>query len=123
RPEITLTGWVDSVLPYLQSADIYVAPLRMGSGTRLKILEALAAGCGVVATPTAAAGLLPATKQAMRIAATEAEMIAAILALLPNTPERTALGQAAQFAVKENYDWSVLIPRLLAAYQTASQDA
>ncbi|MCA9914882.1 MAG: glycosyltransferase, partial [Anaerolineae bacterium] len=42
RPNISLTGWVDSVLPYLQAADVYIAPLRMGSGTRLKILEAMA---------------------------------------------------------------------------------
>ena len=42
--DLEITGWVDSVLPYLQAATVYIVPLRMGSGTRLKILEAMAAG-------------------------------------------------------------------------------
>ena len=43
---VRVTGWVESVLPFLHEAAIYIAPLRMGSGTRLKILQAMAAGCG-----------------------------------------------------------------------------
>src|SRR5690606_23656791 len=54
---IVLTGWVPEVTPYLHAAAVYIAPLRMGSGTRLKILEAMAAGCAIVATTLAAAGL------------------------------------------------------------------
>ena len=54
---VEITGWVDSVLPYLQTATVFVAPLRMGSGTRLKILEAMAAGCAVVTTSLGASGL------------------------------------------------------------------
>jgi polysaccharide biosynthesis protein PslH len=48
RANISLTGWVDSVQPYLSAAAVYIAPLRMGSGTRLKILEAMATGCGII---------------------------------------------------------------------------
>ena len=57
HPSIAITGWVPDVLPFLHATDVYVAPLRMGSGTRFKLLEALAAGCAVVATTWAAAGL------------------------------------------------------------------
>ena len=65
---VQVTGWVESVLPYLHQATIYVAPLRMGSGTRLKILQAMAAGCAVISTTIGAAGLNPALQSALTIA-------------------------------------------------------
>lgn len=123
RSDITLTGWVESVLPYLHAANVYVAPLRMGSGTRLKILEAMAAGCAVVATQTAASGLLSSAKDAMIVANTSEEIAQAIIDLLKHPDKRKIIGQAAQQAVRQNYDWSVLIPRLLEAYrQGVTQD-
>lgn len=117
QPNITLTGWVDSVLPYLHAATIFVVPLRMGSGTRLKILEAMASGCAIVATSIAAAGLSDDVKQALVIADDEASFAQATTQLLKNPDERMSLGQLAQEKVKANYDWSVLIPRLLRAYE------
>jgi glycosyltransferase involved in cell wall biosynthesis len=114
---ITITGWVDSVQPYLHSAAVYIAPLRMGSGTRLKILEALASGCPVVTTSIAASGLLPEAKRAMIIADEEAEMAKAIVNLLRDPAQRRELGALAKTAVQKHYDWSVLIPRLLSAYR------
>ncbi len=116
NPTITITGWVDSVKPYLQAADVYIAPLRMGSGTRLKLLEAMASGCAVVATSAAAAGLLSETKNAMIITDTESEMVKAIVNLLQNPSHRRELGEQARHTVRQHYDWQVLIPRLLAAY-------
>lgn len=113
---ITLTGRVDSVQPYLNSASVYVAPLRMGSGTRLKLLEAMASGCAIVATTIAAAGMLPETKQAMLIADEPANTADAIINLLQNPAQGEKLGAAARLSVRVHYDWSVLIPRLLAVY-------
>lgn len=117
RADITITGWVDSVTPYLYASAVYVAPLRMGSGTRLKILEAMASGCAVVATSTAAAGLLDEAKRALVIADSEHDIASAIITLLNNPAERQQRGAQAQQDVKQHYDWSVLIPRLLAAYK------
>jgi glycosyltransferase involved in cell wall biosynthesis len=117
NPAITLTGWVDSVAPYLYAADVYIAPLRMGSGTRLKILEAMAAGCAPVVTSVAASGLLDAAKSAMMIADTQATLAQAIIHLLQNPERRRKLGEQAKIAVRQHYDWSALIPRLLAAYK------
>ncbi|MBZ0310374.1 MAG: glycosyltransferase, partial [Anaerolineae bacterium] len=116
NPAITITGWVDSVKPYLQAADVYIAPLRMGSGTRLKLLEAMASGCAVVATSAAAAGLLSEPKNAMIITDTESEMAEAVVNLLKNPTQCRELGEQARHAVRQHYDWQVLIPRLLAAY-------
>ncbi|MAU10913.1 MAG: hypothetical protein CL607_13910 [Anaerolineaceae bacterium] len=116
-PNIQLTGWVDSVLPYLHNTDVYIAPLRMGSGTRLKILEAMACGCAIAATDLAASGLHDDARSALVIVNEEQTFAEAIDTLLTDRQERLRLGKKAQDAVRRHYDWSVLIPRLLAVYE------
>ncbi|MGB7340631.1 MAG: glycosyltransferase [Phototrophicaceae bacterium] len=119
QSNISLTGWVDTIPPYLYATDVYIAPLRMGGGTRLKILEAMASRCAIVATSIAAAGLNDAVKAAMVIADDEVDFANAIQILLDNPTKRAELGQQAQRMVKQHYDWSVLIPQLLTAYEEA----
>lgn len=117
RPNIEVTGWVPDVRPFLYATDVYVAPLRMGSGTRLKLLEAMAAGCAVVATSMAASGLPPDVKKSIVLADGEAEMTQAVESLLHQPDRRASLGKNARETVKRYYDWSLLIPRLLSAYK------
>ena len=115
-PDVRVTGWVESVKHFLHSATIYIAPLRMGSGTRLKILQAMAAGCAVVSTSIGAAGLHDDVRDAL-IIADEADAFArAITHLLEDENRRRELGALAQEQVGRHYDWSALIPRLLSAY-------
>ncbi len=114
---IELTGWVPKVRPFLHATDVYVAPLRMGSGTRLKILEAMAAGCAVVATELAAAGLPAEAQRGLIIANTEKDMAAQVVSLLKDPERSRALGQAAREYIRQNYDWSLLIPHLLQVYR------
>ena len=115
-PGIEVTGWVESVQPYLQRAAIYVAPLRMGSGTRLKILQAMAAGCAVVTTSIGAAGLNEDLRQALVIADEARDFAQAVVALLADETRRDELGRRARTQVARHYDWSALTPRLLRAY-------
>lgn len=117
QAHITITGWVDSVQPYLHSATLFIVPLRMGSGTRLKILEAMAAGCAVISTSIGAAGLNQNVKQAMRIVDSEAEFIQMVVSLLDDPALRNNLGHQAIEEVRQFYDWSALIPNLLNAYR------
>lgn len=117
QEHITITGWVDSVQPYLHSATIFIVPLRMGSGTRLKILEAMASGCAVVSTSIGAAGLNQDVKQAMQIVDNDSEFIQTVVSLLDNTQRRQDFGQQALQQVRQDYDWSALIPHLLNAYR------
>ncbi|MDX1991603.1 MAG: glycosyltransferase [bacterium] len=119
RPGVHLTGWVDSTRPYLHSAAVYVAPLRMGSGTRLKLLEAMASGCVIVATSAASAGLHPEAKQGMIVMDDEGAMAQAIVGMLQNPQQLETLRHEAKRLVRQYYDWSVLIPRLLDAYKDA----
>lgn len=114
---VHLTGWVDSVIPYLEAADVYIAPLRMGSGTRLKLLEAMACGCAIVCTTLAASGLLPEVKRAMIIADQPDDFAGAVQQLLNDPDERQRLGKQAQTLVQANYDWEQLIPRMQAIYE------
>ena len=113
---VQVTGWVESVQPYLQRATVYVAPLRMGSGTRLKILEAMAAGCAVVSTSIGAAGLNEDALSALTIANDAQTFAQAIVALLEDEGRRRELGSLAQAQVAKHYDWSALIPYLLRVY-------
>jgi glycosyltransferase involved in cell wall biosynthesis len=114
---IDLTGWVDRIPPYLHAADVYIAPLRMGSGTRLKLLEAMASGCAIVATSIAAAGLNDAVKSALVLADDAPAFAEAVQHLLKHPDIRRDMGRRASEQVAAHYDWSVLIPRLLAAYK------
>jgi len=117
QDHITITGWVDSVKPYLHSATIFIVPLRMGSGTRLKILEAMASGCAVVSTSIGSAGLHDDVREAMRIADDEETFYQTVVSLLEDGSLRDELGQQAIQQVRQYYDWSALIPHLLNAYK------
>jgi glycosyltransferase involved in cell wall biosynthesis len=77
----------------------------------------MASGCAVVATSVAASGMSAEVNEAILIRDTPEEMAAAILALLQDPAKRKTLGAKARHFVRRNYDWSVLIPRLLKAYE------
>ena len=117
RADVEVTGFVQEVLPFLHSAAVYVAPLRMGSGTRLKLLQAMAAGCAVVSTRTGAQGLDVTSGSEIILADDATSFAQATIALLRDPAQRSRLGKAAQNIVCKRYDWSVIMPRLLKTYQ------
>ncbi len=115
-PAVTLTGWVEEIQPYIAGAAVYVAPLRMGGGTRLKLLEAMAMERAVVATRLGAEGFPVTDGQELILADTAEAFADAVIVLLKDPGRRAALGHAARRFVQEGYDWRVLIPRLEGAY-------
>jgi glycosyltransferase involved in cell wall biosynthesis len=117
RDHVEVTGWVAEVQPFLHAAQVYVAPLRMGSGTRLKILEAMAAGCAVVATSVATSGLDAEAHDAMIVADDARAFAQTVIDLMGDPERRSALGEAARTVVRRRYDWSALIPCLLGIYK------
>ncbi len=119
---IRLTGWVESVLPYFHEAALFVAPLRMGSGTRLKILQAMAAGCAVLSTSVGAAGLNSQARGALEIADDADAFARAIVGLLQDDARRRELGARALEMVSEYYDWPVLTPKLLCVYESLARE-
>ena len=114
-PGITLTGRVPQVQPYLAGAGVYVLPLRIGSGTRLKLIESMAAGCAVVSTTVGAEGFPVSDGRELLLADTPEAFAAAVLALLDDAPLRAALGERAR-AFAANYDWRRIAPLLDRVY-------
>ncbi|MFO7680125.1 MAG: glycosyltransferase [Chloroflexota bacterium] len=120
-PGVTLTGWVESVQPYLAGAGVYVMPFRIGSGTRLKLIEAMASGLAIVSTPIGAEGFPVSNNRELVLAETPQELATAVLYLLDHPDERQKLGQAAvQFA--RQYDWRQVIPAFEAIYEEMMKD-
>jgi polysaccharide biosynthesis protein PslH len=112
---VTVTGWVESIRPYLHGATLFIMPFRIGSGTRLKLIEAMAAGKAIVSTPVGAEGFPINHRQELWLAESAEEMATAVLQLLDDPQTRTRLGQQArQFA--QQYDWRVVVPRFESLY-------
>ena len=119
---VKVTGWVESTLPYLRRAALFVLPMRMGSGTRLKALEAMASGCAVVSTSLGASGLRGELRGAVTIADDSQSFAHSVLRLLDDKRAREQLGARGQALARSHYDWSRLMPRLLDAYRAILND-
>lgn len=115
QPSITVTGWVADTRPYIANAALYVVPLRMGSGTRLKVLEAMAMGQAIVSTRRGIEGLAL-TEGEVVLADTATDFARAIVALLRDPARRRALGQNARARAVTQYDWRHIIPRFDQVY-------
>ncbi len=119
-PGVTVTGTVPDIRPYYQGALAAVVPLRSGGGTRLKILEAMAAGVPVISTPLGAEGLEVADgENVLLVDSSDGEGWADRLVSLADSPARRAqLTAAGLRLVQSRYDWEMLGSRLLATYES-----
>lgn len=104
-PGIEVTGAVPDVRPFVASAAVVVVPLRLARGIQNKVLEALAMGKAVVATPPALAGLSTIPGRDLLSAVTPTEWVEVVCGLL-NDPERChVLGTAGRRFVEQNHHW------------------
>jgi polysaccharide biosynthesis protein PslH len=123
NPGITITGYVDDVRPYLAGATVYVAPLRVGGGTRLKLLEAMAMRKPIISTTVGAEGF-PVVNDQELILADEPEAFAqVVLNLLTNPARRAQLAAAGSAFAHAHYGWDTLAPQLERVYQMHSLPA
>jgi sugar transferase (PEP-CTERM/EpsH1 system associated) len=114
---ITITGYVDDVRPYIAGASVYIAPFRVGGGTRLKLLEAMAMRKSIVATGVGAEGFPITNNKEMILVDDPALMTKAILRLLDNPQIRHELGKNAYQFVSTHYAWESLVPAMEALYK------
>jgi sugar transferase (PEP-CTERM/EpsH1 system associated) len=115
EPGIHVTGRVDDVRPFMHDAAVYVVPLRIGGGTRLKIFEAMAMGKAVVSTRVGAEGLPVVDERHLVLADDPREFASAVVRLLRDVNARHALESAARALVVEHYDWEGVAGSLDAA--------
>jgi polysaccharide biosynthesis protein PslH len=113
---VIVTGRVSDVTPYLDRASLFVAPMRSGGGIRIKLLEALAAGKAVVATPLAAEGLDLSNGEQIYLAWHDDQLARRIVELLTNLEKRAALATRARAWACTHLGWSDSIRRYEALY-------
>lgn len=118
RNGIVVTGRVPEIKPYFSAATVFVVPLRIGSGTRLKILEALAMGKAVVSTTVGAEGLSLQNGEEIMIADEPNDFAAAVIQLLTDPTLRKKIGQNGRKRVEQDYDWQNIGKKLLSVYES-----
>ena len=109
---VQVTGRVDDVRDYVGRAAVYVVPIRIGGGTRLKIFEAMSMGRAVVSTTVGAEGLPVTDGRDVIIADTPSAFAHSVVSLLRDTARRVQLEQAARDLVVTHYDWSAVAGQL-----------
>jgi glycosyltransferase involved in cell wall biosynthesis len=114
-PGVHVRGFVPDIRSKLWSATACVVPLHVGGGTRLKILEALAAGCPVISTTIGAEGLALVDGEHLLLADTADEFARGTLALLESNDLQHQLALAGQRAVAQRHDWRQMASQLEAA--------
>ncbi len=108
---VKVTGEVEDVRPYVRDASVYIVPLRVGGGTRLKIFEALAMGKAVVSTPIGAEGLPVRDGENILLADEKQDFAQKIVSLLRDPGTRNRLGQAGRRLVESEHSWRSVAER------------
>jgi glycosyltransferase involved in cell wall biosynthesis len=117
RPGVRIVGRVHETLPYLHAAALEVVPLRAGSGSRLKVLEALATGTPVVTTGLGVEGLIVDPGRHVVVAESPLEMADAIVDLMADPARRHRLAEEGRRLVEERYAWPDAVRRLAEVHE------
>ncbi|MCL5256617.1 MAG: glycosyltransferase family 4 protein, partial [Chloroflexi bacterium] len=117
-PAVEVTGYVEDVVPYYERARLSVVPLRAGSGTRLKILEAMALGRPVLSTTVGCEGLAVTPEADILIADTARGLAEQTIRLLTDLELGGRLAANARLLVESRYDWQVIGRTLLQVYDS-----
>ncbi len=116
HPEITVTGTVPDIRPFLRLATVAVAPLTYGVGVQNKVLEAMACGIPVVSTPAALSALKVVPEKEVLLAANPEAFTHAVLSVLDNQQRQRELGEAGRRYVERNHRWSQITEKLETIY-------
>ena len=118
---VNFAGFVDDLQARVQRAAVFIVPLRAGSGTRLKILEAMAMGKAIVSTRIGAEGIGLVDGDSACLADTPEAFAGAIDRLLDDPEFRNRLGRRARRLAEQRYGWTAIGERLLATYKSLLQ--
>jgi glycosyltransferase involved in cell wall biosynthesis len=121
-PGVTVKGWVPDLAPYVDSAAVYVCPLRAGSGTKNKVLEAMAAQKAIVSTSVGAEGLRVTDGEHLLIADDVPAFASSVCRLLGDVELRSRLGRSACDLARERYSWKEIAGKLREAYVSMARN-
>jgi glycosyltransferase involved in cell wall biosynthesis len=116
RPGVTVTGWVTDVRPHLRRASVVVAPLRIGSGTRLKVVEALAMAKPMVSTTVGCEGIDVRSGEHLLVADSPDDFADAVTLLLRDRALGRRLGDAGHRLARDHYSWRSAAEQLSGLY-------
>jgi polysaccharide biosynthesis protein PslH len=117
-PNVVLTDRVPDTRPYLARAGVVVVPLRMGSGTRLKVLEGLAMGCPMVSTAVGCEGITLVDGEHLLVADEPTVFARSVLQVLDNPALASRLGRNGRALVEARYSWPSVLGQLEAFMRT-----
>ncbi|MEM7798155.1 MAG: glycosyltransferase [Chloroflexota bacterium] len=120
HPQIDVTGFVESIEPYVMQSDLMIMPLRMGSGTRLKLIQGLAAGIPIVSTTTGAEGVGARDREHLLLADTPERFVGAVVELLNDPSLQNRLCKNGK-VLASAFDWRAVVTRFESLY--AASDA
>ena len=115
-PGVIVTGFVPDIRAHIAAAAVYVVPLRMGGGTRLKVLEAMAMRSALVSTRLGCEGFPLQDGDEVLFADDAAAFANTVTALLRDPVRRQSMGEAGRRFVESNYGWGAIVPKLKAVY-------
>jgi glycosyltransferase involved in cell wall biosynthesis len=116
RPSVEVTGEVPEVQPHLASAAVVVVPIRMGGGTRLKVVEGLAMGKAMVSTRLGSEGIAVEDGTHLLVADDPEDFARAVAALLIDRDRAAMLGMNGRSLMEGSYSWDIADIRLAALY-------
>jgi glycosyltransferase involved in cell wall biosynthesis len=114
-----LEGYKEDIRPIVQKSAVYVVPIRIGGGTRLKILDAMAMGKAVVSTTIGCEGIDVDDSENICIADSPDEFAAKTVMLIKNENMRQKIGQNARLLIENKYTWKRIAPKLMGTYESA----
>ncbi len=113
---VITTGFVEDIRPYVNNAAVFIAPLRSGSGTKVKVLNAMAQGKAVVTTSIGGEGIDARDGEELFIADEPQEFADRVLLLLENPHLAVETGRRARKAIENKYDWKMIATQINKLY-------
>ena len=119
---LTVTGFVDDVRPYIASTYLYVCPIRDGGGTKLKVLDALAMGKLLIANPIACEGISVEDGKNVIFAATPDEYVSAIKDAFADPEKAHRIASSAHDLIKTKYNFQKIGEDLSFAFERTGEN-
>jgi glycosyltransferase involved in cell wall biosynthesis len=118
QPGITFLEHVSDIQEEYEKADVMLAPIRIGGGTKFKILEAMASGLPVVTTPIGAMGLSVVHNRDLVITHDETTLIAGVKRLVSDNAARLTMIRSARKLIEKEYSWDTIASELDAVWES-----